>query len=100
MTTHLLAALIDGKGNDIGFTGIGAGTGGRFLTNLLNTAYFWAGIIAVVVIVIAGFIYVTSQGEPSKVAQAKNAILGSVIGLVVIALAFVITNFVVGAFGK
>lgn len=94
---RIFAAIIDAGGRDgIGFTGITSE--GNFLSNLLNTVYFWAGIIAVIVIVVAGFIYVTSQGEASKVAQAKNAILGSVIGLIVIALAFVITNFVIGAF--
>lgn len=62
---------------------------------LLNTVYFWAGIVAVIVIIIAGFIFVTSNGDANKISRAKQAILGSVIGLVVIMLAFVITQFVI-----
>lgn len=68
------------------------------LTNVLNTSYFWAGIVCVVIIVIAGFFYVTSNGNATNVKKAKDAILGAVIGLVVIILAFTITQFIVGRF--
>ena len=65
------------------------------IKNILNAVYLWAGIIAVIVIVIAGFFYVFSRGEAQQVTRAKNAILGAVIGLVVIILAFAITNIVI-----
>lgn len=66
--------------------------------NLLNAAYAWAGIICVIIIIVAGFYYVTSNGNAQAIAKAKNAILGAVIGLVVVLLAFAITNFVIGRF--
>ena len=47
---------------------------------------------------IAGFIYATSQGDPSKVAQAKNAMLYTVVGLVVVYMSAAIIMFVNGAF--
>ena len=65
------------------------------LKNILNAVYFWAGVIAVVIIIIAGFMYVTSMNDSSRITRAKNAILGAVIGLVVILLAFAITNIVI-----
>lgn len=68
------------------------------LASILGTVYTWAGIIAVIIIVIAGFMYVTSSGDASKVKRAKDAILYAVIGLVVVILAFVITQFVLGRF--
>ena len=58
--------------------------------------YFWAGVIAVVVIVVAGFYYVTSNGNPQQVTRAKNAILGAVVGLIVVLLAFAITAIILG----
>jgi len=70
----------------------------QILTNFLNTFYVVAGIVAVIVIVIAGYMYVTSQGDSSAVTKAKNAILYAVIGLVVIILAFSITWFIIGRF--
>jgi hypothetical protein len=68
------------------------------LHNVLNTVYIWAGIIAVLVIIIAGIIYTVSQGEQAKVTRAKDMIIGAVIGLVVIMMAFVITQFILGRF--
>lgn len=66
--------------------------------NILNITYTWAGIVCVIVIIVAGFYYVTSNGNAQTIAKAKNAIMGAVIGLVVIILAFAITNFVIGRF--
>lgn len=66
------------------------------LKNILNAIYFWAGVIAVIVIIIAGFLYVTSAGNAQQIARAKNAILSAVIGLVVVLLAFAITGIVIG----
>ncbi len=68
------------------------------LQNGLNLAYFIAGIIAVIVIIVAGLNYTTSGGDSGKVAKAKNLILYSVIGLVVIIIAFALTNFIIEAF--
>lgn len=68
------------------------------LTNGLNLLYTVAGIIAVLVIIIAGYTYVTSQGDSSAVTKAKNQILYAVIGLIIIFLAFAITWFVIGRF--
>lgn len=68
------------------------------LANLLNTVYMVAGIICVIIIVIAGYLYVTSSGDPSTTKRAREAILGAVIGIIVIIMAFGITRFVVGRF--
>ena len=61
---------------------------------LLNSAYYWATIVAVIVIVIAGFMYTTSQGDPNKVARAKNAILYAIVGLIIVLAAVAIVNFI------
>ena len=68
---------------------------GFSLNNVLNTAYLWAGAIAVIVIVIGGFYYVLSLNNAQRVARAKNAILSATIGLVVVLMAFAITNIVI-----
>jgi hypothetical protein len=73
-------------------------SGDQVFHNGLNLAYFIAGIIAVVVIILAGLSYITSGNDPSAVSKAKNAILYAVIGLVVVLSAFVITQFVIGRF--
>lgn len=67
-------------------------------TGLLDAAYWAAAVIAVIVIIVAGFMYVTSGGDAAKVVKAKNTILYAVIGLVIIILAFAITGFITGSF--
>ena len=62
--------------------------------NMLNTAYIWAGVIAVIVIIVAGFMYTISQDDPSQVSRAKNTLLGAIVGLAIVLFAFVITNTV------
>lgn len=72
------------------------GTPDQVLQVGLNTAYFVAGIIAVIVIIIAGFTITTNGGDPETVKKARNSILYAVIGLVVILTAFGVTWFVIG----
>ena len=54
------------------------------------------GIIAVVMIMVGGVKYITSQGESGNVTAAKNTILYAIIGLVIVALAQLIVRFVLG----
>jgi hypothetical protein len=65
--------------------------------NILLPVYFWAGVIAVIIIIVSGFLYVTSNGNPSQVTRAKNAIIGAVVGLIFVLIAFGITTMVLGA---
>lgn len=69
----------------------------QVLANGLNVVYFAAGVIAVIVIIIAGFTFVTSGDNPTNVTKARNAILYAVIGIVVVVSAFVITQFIIGS---
>lgn len=65
------------------------------ITNILNAVIGVLGIVAVVVIIIGGVTYMTSSGDAGKVKKAKDTILYGVIGLVIVALAFAIVNFVI-----
>jgi len=68
------------------------------LKNGLNIFYFMVGIVAVVMIIMAGFSYSTSGGDSAKVAKAKNTLMFSVVGLIIVAAAFAITGFILGGF--
>ena len=67
------------------------------VVSILNNVYLYIGVIAVVVIVIAGVFYMISQGDPGKTRRARDAILYAAIGLIVVFLAFAITNVVAGS---
>lgn len=58
-----------------------------------------AFLAALFYIVIGAFQWITSGGDKEKVASARNHIVAAVIGLVVIALSFVIINVVISALG-
>lgn len=64
---------------------------------ILNAVFAVIGVVAVVMIILGGVTYTTSQGDPSKVKKGKDTILYGVIGLIVALLAFAIVNFVLGA---
>lgn len=68
------------------------------LVNGLNIVYFLAGVIAIIVIIVGGITYATSAGNSGNITKAKNLILYSIVGLVIVLSAFVITNFVSGRF--
>ena len=60
---------------------------------ILNVVIGLIGVVAVAMIILGGIQYTTSQGQPDKVAQARNILIYSVVGLVVAVLAFAIVNF-------
>ncbi len=52
------------------------------------------GIIAVIVIILSGLKMVTSSGDSKKVTEARNGIIYSAIGIVIIALSRLIIQFI------
>ena len=71
------------------------------ISTILNVVFGVVGIVAVIMIIIGGVNYTTSQGDSQKIQKAKNTIMYGIIGLVVVLLAFAIVNFVLnGLLGK
>lgn len=52
------------------------------------------GIIAVIMVIVGGFQYATSTGDPQKTKKAKDTILYALIGLVISISAWTIVNFI------
>lgn len=78
-----------------------AAQGGNLMsivTTIINTLFFVAGIVAVIMIIIGGFRYITAQGDSGQLTTAKNTILYSVVGLVIVIASFAIVNFVLDQF--
>ena len=61
---------------------------------IINFALGVIGLMCVVIIIIGGVTYATSQGDAGKVSKATKTLLYGVVGLVVCLLAFAIVNFV------
>lgn len=59
----------------------------NILATAINTLSLLAGVAAVIMIIIGGAKYITSQGDAGGAKSAKNTILFAVIGLVIVAVA-------------
>jgi Type IV secretion system pilin len=66
----------------------------RILSRIVNFLSALVGVVAVIMIIIGGFRYITSGGNDTSVTSAKNTILYAVIGLVIVALAQILVRFV------
>lgn len=53
------------------------------------------GLIAVILVMYAGFLWMTSRGNPESIKKAKGIMIAGVIGLAIILAAFGITSFVI-----
>jgi beta-lactamase regulating signal transducer with metallopeptidase domain len=64
------------------------------IKSVVNVISVIVGLLAVVMIITAGLRFITSSGEAEKIKNAKNTIIYALVGLVVVALAQVIVQFV------
>ncbi|MEK7072917.1 MAG: pilin [Patescibacteria group bacterium] len=64
---------------------------------ILNSVLSLVGVIFLVIIVWGGFLWMTARGNDQQVEKAKQLITSAVIGLIIIAGGYTITNFVLGA---
>jgi small-conductance mechanosensitive channel len=71
---------------------------GGMVTTIINIMLFIVGILCVIMIIFGGIRYATSSGDQTRVTNAKNTLVYSVVGLVVAILAYAIVNWVVGNF--
>ena len=66
----------------------------QLVTNAIQWVIGVAGIVALIYVVIGGIGYITASGDSSKLQKSKQTILYALIGLVIVALAEIITAFV------
>lgn len=94
------------QGTNLDATGAGSGdcsntdtSGGAtningIIKTIINVFSIVVGVVAVIMIIVGGFRYITSGGDSNNVSGAKNTIIYAIIGLVVVALAQFIVQFV------
>lgn len=57
------------------------------------------GVVAVIMIILGGISYITSQGDAAKAKKGRDTIIYALIGLVVALLAFAIVTFILNSIG-
>lgn len=85
--------------NKSGFgTDIGGQAGlSQYLALILKSFLSLMGIIFIILIIYAGFTWMTAGGDEQKVSKAKSTIGRAAIGLFIVLAAYAITAFVFGA---
>jgi len=71
-----------------------------FIANIIQLLLLFAGIIAVVFIIIGGYQYITSAGNAETAEKGRNTMVNAIIGIVVIILSYVIINVIVSLVGN
>ena len=86
--TRLLASVVD-------ISGLPHTSTDGAVDNILGIVFSITASIALLMIVIGGFRYILSRGDPNGMAQAKNTIIYALVGLFITMAAYAIVTFVI-----
>lgn len=67
------------------------------VTMLINVFASVMGFLAVGMIIYGGFMLLTAQGDPAKIKRGKDVVTYSIIGVILVMLAYAIVNFVMNS---
>lgn len=67
------------------------------IAGIINVILGFLGILAVIIILLGGFKWMTAGGNEEKVEEAKKLIISGAIGLVIIISAWAIATFIIDA---
>jgi len=67
---------------------------------IINIVLGLLGIILLVIVLYAGFLWMTAGGKSEQVDKAKDWLINGVIGLVLVLAAYAIANFVIDALSE
>ena len=84
-----------GVAQNIGEGAIGTTDIRSVIVNVVNIALSFLGIIAVLIIIYGGWVWMTAGGNPERIDQAKRVLRNAVIGLAIILASWAITLFVI-----
>ena len=78
-------------------TGLSVADPRVIIAKIIRIVIGFLGIVAVGLIMYAGWIWMTSEGNEEKIEQAKKILTNAVIGLIIILSAFAIVSFIINS---
>ncbi len=66
----------------------------NLINNIARFLAFGIGGVSVIVFIYAGFLFMTASGDPQKTGQARQALMGAFIGLIITGSAFVLPRII------
>ncbi len=73
-----------------------ANSAGGLAIKIIRFLLYFAGIVAVIMIIIGGYQVLTAAGNDTQAANGKKTLTNAIIGLIIIILAYVIVQAVIG----
>lgn len=95
---------VDTNGDPFGIEAVDTGLGDKLentndpitiVTNVINIALGFLGVIAVGIILFGGFKWMTAAGNEDKVSEAQKLLGAGVIGLVIILASWALATFII-----
>jgi hypothetical protein len=80
-----------GKKWDDGFSGIFDDVLG-----IIEVLMVSGGAIAVAMIIVGAYIFITSAGNPDKIEQGKKTLTAAIVGLIIVSIVWLIIKFILG----
>jgi len=68
------------------------------IANVVRILIAVSGSLAVIMILVAAIYYITSTGDPARVKRAKDILINTVTGLVLIIVSYALVTFIAGNF--
>ena len=70
-------------------------TPGGAISNVIRLILALLGVVALLIIIIGGFKWMTSGGDSEKIAAAKKLMAAGILGMIIVLFAYIIQQFVV-----
>jgi len=70
------------------------------VASLINFMTGFAALVAVILIIVAGYMFITSSGDADKVERAGKTMSGAIVGLIIVFVARILVEFVLKAVVK
>jgi hypothetical protein len=72
-----------------------AGSGRQAVLTIVNYFLFFLGLIATVMVIYGGFLYITAGGEDTE--KAKKVLMYAAIGIIIVLISFALVNTILGS---
>lgn len=66
---------------------------------IIKAALGLAGVVALIYLIYSGYLYMTSMGNPDALSSAKSKLTNTILGLIIIILAYAVVSLIVRYFG-
>jgi hypothetical protein len=92
--------LINPTDNPVSDATGGVGNFRQLALTIVNFFLGFLGILAVLMVIYGGFLYVTSAGKQEQVDEAKKILMYAAVGIIVIFISFALVNTLLGGLGR